>query len=248
MLQAVHGEPGLSDIADGGDRSGARAPVDMTPAGEYVEPQTGDEQPASSPDDEAQPDACSSSMEPDELVAAVRSLEQQSQAFHARAENYEQLVRQMQSRIERLQGDQVQGLLKPLIRRVAALHAQAIEAARAARAQSESAAKEFDFFAVAIEEALALVDLESVEAIEGAEFDPRKHHAARILPTTDAALDGRIQRVLTQGFTYPSAPRVLLPAQVNIFRYREPTSEATATGASESQDAAQPETEETQGE
>lgn len=156
------------------------------------------------------------------MTAALRSLETQVHGFHARAENYEQVIRQMQSRIEQLQGDQVQALLKPVIQRFAGLHAQATEASEKARERGETAEKDFSFFAVAIEEALGLVDIESVGAAPGVEFDSGKHHASRVVPTREADLDQRVQRVLRQGFTYAGAPRVFLPAQVSVFRYEEP--------------------------
>lgn len=156
------------------------------------------------------------------VTAALRGLEAQVQGFHARAENYEQIVRQMQSRIEQLQGDQVQALLKPVIQRFAGLHAQATEASENARERGESGEKDFSFFAVAIEEALGLVDIESVGAAPAVEFDSSKHHASRIVPTGDPELDQRVQRVLRQGFTYVGAPRVLLPAQVSVYRYAPP--------------------------
>ena len=158
----------------------------------------------------------------DAVTAALRSLEKQVQGFHVRAENYEQIVRQMQSRIEKLQGDQVQALLKPVIQRFAGLHAQAAEASERARERGEPAEKDFSFFAVAIEEALGLVDIESVGAAPGVEFDSSKHHASRIVPTHDAELDQRVQRVLRQGFTYVGAPRVFLPAQVSVHRFESP--------------------------
>ncbi len=153
------------------------------------------------------------------VAAALHGLESQIQGFHARAENYEQIVRQMQSRIEQLQGDQVQALLKPVIRRLAGIHAQAVEAFEKARERGESAEKDFGFFTVAIEEALSLVDIESVGAAPDIEFDSRKHHASRIVPTADPDLDQHVQRVLRQGFTYVGAPRVFLPAQVSVYRY-----------------------------
>lgn len=158
----------------------------------------------------------------DAVAAALQGLEAQVQGFHARAENYEQIVRQMQNRIEQLQGDQVQALLKPLIQRFAGLHAQAAEASEKARERGESAEKDFGFFAVAIEEALGLVDIESVGAAPDVEFDSKKHHASRIVPTDDPDLDQRLQRVLRQGFTYVDAPRVFLPAQVSVYRYEPP--------------------------
>lgn len=155
----------------------------------------------------------------DSVVVALQGLEAQVQAFHIRAENYEQIVRNMQNRIERLQGDQVQALLKPVIQRLAGLHAQAAEAAVRARDLGESAEKDFSFFAVAIEEALGLVDIESVKAAPDVEFNSKKHHAVRAVPTGDIDRDRRVQRVLRQGFTYVDAPRVFLPAQVSVYRY-----------------------------
>lgn len=161
----------------------------------------------------------SDSMSQKAVAAALQGLEAQIQGFHARAENYEQIVRQMQNRIEQLQGDQVQALLKPVIQRFAGLHAQAVEASEKARGRGELAEKDFGFFTVAIEEALGLVDIESVGAAPGVEFDSRKHHASRIVPTADPTLDQRVQRVLRQGFTYVGAPRVFLPAQVSVYRF-----------------------------
>lgn len=172
---------------------------------------------------------------PQELLAAVRGVEQQAKAFHVRAENYEQIIRQMQSRIEQLQGDQVQALLKPVIQRFAGLHAQAVEASEQARGRGEAAEKDFDFFGVAIEEALGLVDIESVAAGPSVEFDPSKHHASRMVTTDDPSLDRRIQRVLRQGFTYVGASRVFLPAQVSIYRY-EPSTETAGAGSDTEQD------------
>lgn len=173
------------------------------------------------PEEVASADAADSSLLGD-VTAALRGLEAQVQGFHARAENYEQIVRQMQSRIEQLQGDQVQALLKPVIQRFAGLHAQATEASENARERGDSAEKDFSFFAVAIEEALGLVDIESVGAAPAVEFDSRKHHSSRIVPTGDPELDQRVQRVLRQGFTYVGAPRVFLPAQVSVYQYAPP--------------------------
>lgn len=156
------------------------------------------------------------------VVAAVGGLEEQVRRFHVRSETQEQIIRQMQGRIEQLQGDQVQALLKPVLRRFAGLHAQAAEAAERARERGEKAEKDFDFFMDAIEESLGLIDVESVAAAPSAEFDPAKHHAARVVPTSDAEMDKRVHRVLRQGFTYVDADRVFLPAQVSVYRYQPP--------------------------
>ncbi|MBX6388714.1 MAG: nucleotide exchange factor GrpE [Frankia sp.] len=165
-----------------------------------------------------------------ELVEALRRVERQAAAFHTRAQSYEHIVQQMQSRIEKLQGDQVQTLLRPLIQRIATLHAAAVAAAEQARERGEKAENDLSYFARAIEEALGLLDIESVEAAPSVRFDPKRHHATRVVPTNDPAMDGLIARVLRQGFTYADAERVLLPAQVSIYRY-EPPAAAEATSA-----------------
>ncbi|MBL7489632.1 nucleotide exchange factor GrpE [Frankia sp. AgB1.9] len=162
------------------------------------------------------------------MVAALRAVEQQAQAFHTRAQNYENIVQQMQSRIERLQGDQIQALLRPLIQRIATLHAQAAQAAQAARERGETAEKDLSYFAVAIEEALGLLDIESVAAAPSVRFDAKRHHASGVVSTDDPGQDGHIHRVLRQGFTYVGATRVFLPAQVSIFRYEPPAADASA--------------------
>jgi molecular chaperone GrpE (heat shock protein) len=150
-----------------------------------------------------------------EILTVVRTIEQQTRAFHSRAENYESIIQQMQNRIEELQRDQ----------RFAALHTHAADATEQAHARSENAAKDLGFFAVAIEEALGLVDIESVGAAADVAFDSRRHHAARVVPTADPNLDRRVHRVLRQGFAYVGASRVLLPAQVSIYRYEPPPAE-----------------------
>lgn len=175
----------------------------------------------------------------DAILAALAGVEVQLKGFHARTENYEQIVRQMQSRIEQLQRDQVQALLKPVIQRLAVLHAQAAESSERARERGELAEKDFSFFAVAIEEALGLVDIESVGAASGVEFDSREHHASRIVRTDDLDLDQRVQRVLRQGFAYAGASRVFLPAQVSVYRY-EPPEQVAADQASEKKPTNEP--------
>lgn len=197
-------------------------------------------EPTGGPEAEEVGSTDSDNMSQDAVAAALQGLETQIQGFHARAENYEQIVRQMQNRIEQLQGDQVQALLKPVIQRFAGLHAQAVEASEKARDRGELAEKDFGFFTVAIEEALGLVDIESVGAAPDVEFDSRKHHASRIVPTSDPNLDQRVQRVLRQGFTYVGAPRVFLPAQVSVYRFEPAQPPAANEEAPENNPTSEP--------
>lgn len=156
------------------------------------------------------------------LDSVLRGLRDQVERFHERTERYEHTVREMSRRIEVLQADQAQSSLKPLFRRLAALHAQAGEAAVRAVERQEQSHKDFEHFRDAIEEALSLVDIESVNAAAGDPFDARQHHATLSVDTDDPELDKRIHRVLQQGFTHVAASRVMLPAQVSVHRYRAP--------------------------
>lgn len=155
----------------------------------------------------------------DPVVDALQKLAVQVERFHERSRGYEDTVRNMQMRIDQLQGDQIRALFKPLIQRLAAVHAHADEASAKAVEQNDSSAKEFDYFRSAIEEALNLIDIESVGARVGERFHTSKHHAARAIPTGDSDLDKTIQRVLRQGFSYTGATRTLLPAQVSVYKF-----------------------------
>lgn len=156
-----------------------------------------------------------------EMVAALEALTDQVARFHERSERQEQIVRAMQDRISSLQGDQILALLKPALLRFARLHAQAEESAVRARGRGEEAEKDFAFFATSVEEALGLLDLDSIGAEAGAPFDSTRHAATEAVATADPALDRTIARVVRQGFTYPDAKRVTLPAQVTVYRFDE---------------------------
>lgn len=161
-----------------------------------------------------------------QLTRALEDLAGQVARFHERSERQEQIVRAMQERISALQGDQVLALLKPALLRFARLHAQAQESAVRAQERGEKAENDFAFFATSVEEALGLLDLDSIGAEEGAPFDSSRHAATEAIPTGDPALDRTIAHVVRQGFTYSDAKRVTLPAQVTVYRFDEVLAEA----------------------
>ncbi|MHA7666795.1 nucleotide exchange factor GrpE [Mycolicibacterium sp. HS_4_1] len=179
------------------------------------------------PDDEAK----SADIVPgDELAAMADALER----FHSRAEQYESIIRRMQSRIEELQADQVRELLKPVILKLASLHTEAAEAeARASTREDDSARKDFDYFVSEIEEVLSLLDIESIKVSTGDEFDASKHAARRRVDTDDPSLDRRVGKILRQGFTFVGAERVFVPAMVNVYRYVAPEPAVVASAAPE---------------
>lgn len=185
------------------------------PSNEQTE-RPGDESNAESLDVTETADDASSE---DVLLTALDALTDQVSRFHERSARSEEIIRTMQSRITDLQGNQIQALLKPTIQRFAGLHAQAAEARQAAIDRSETAAADFSFFMTSIEDALGLIDFDSVGAAVGVAFDQTRHHATSVTPTSDPALDRTIQRVIRQGFTHADATRVSIPAQVTIYQY-----------------------------
>jgi molecular chaperone GrpE (heat shock protein) len=155
------------------------------------------------------------------LSSEISAMAQAIERFHHRAEQYESVIRRMQSRIEELQGDQVRELLKPVILKLAALHTEARKSEQAATDRGDAATqKDFDFFVTDIEETLGLLDIESIGAAGLDVFDPAKHAARRRVDTTDVSLDRRLERVLRQGFTYVGAERVFMPAMVTVYRHQ----------------------------
>lgn len=168
-----------------------------------------------------------------QLTRALEALAGQAARFHERSERQEQIVRAMQERISALQGDQVLALLKPALLRFARLHAQAQDSAARAHERGEKAENDFAFFVTSVEEALGLLDLDSIGAEVGAPFDSSLHAATEAVPTGDPALDRTIAQVVRQGFTYSDAKRVTLPAQVTVYRFDELLAEAVEVPARE---------------
>lgn len=173
------------------------------------------------PNDEPEPSPVDAPVHDAALADALLAVEQQLLRFHERSTRQEEIIREMQARITSLQGDQIQALLKPALQRFAGLHAQALEAAAASQERGERASNDFAFFAAAVEDALGLLDLDSVDARVGGVFDSVAHHATGTVVTGDPALDKTIQRVTRQGFGYTGATRVTIPAQVVVYRYDE---------------------------
>ncbi len=198
--------------------------VDSAPVEEAVAPPPTEVAPASTTTDADGTDT----MPAGELLAMVSAIER----FHGRAEEYESIIRRMQSRIEELQADQVRELLKPVIVKLASLHSEMTDAKDRAQDRGDDVArKDYDFFATEIEDALSLLDIESIGAAPMDEFVASRHAARRRVDTDDPALDRRIAKVMRQGFTYVGAERVFLPAMVNVYRHVSPPQDASVVPA-----------------
>lgn len=169
----------------------------------------------------------------------LAGLSAQIEVFHTRSEQYESIIRRMQSRIEELQSDQVRTLLKPVINRLAALYTEASHAAiRAAERGDAKSQKDFGYFADEIEEGLSMLDIESLNTQVGDGFDGSRHAARGAVATDNATLDRKVANVIRQGFTYVGAERVLLPTIVKVYRFdpasisTEPDTDSVGTSSS----------------
>lgn len=181
--------------------------------------------------------------------APWESFEEQLRGFHERSARQEEIIRLMQQRVTELQGDQVQALLRPVLRRFAGLHAQAADARDGAAERGEKAVNDFSYFMIAIEEALEMIDLESVGAQAGGPFSPDTQHASSAVATGDPTLARTIQRVVSQGFKYADSDRAVVPAQVVVYRYDEKLGEVPAptevtSSSAEATEASAPDNEE----
>jgi molecular chaperone GrpE (heat shock protein) len=167
-----------------------------------------------------------------------------TQTFSARADFYENQVRQLQQRIDILQADQIQQLLGPVFQRLAILLTQAADSAGRARSDQGryQAEVEFDYFHDLVLETLDLMNANSVEAVSGVAFDRTVHAARKTAPTSDESLDGTVAKVLRQGIIRHGAGRAFIPAQVSVYRYSAASaakSSAPPAPLAESSDAAE---------
>ncbi|KDQ04753.1 hypothetical protein EN35_27850 [Rhodococcus qingshengii] len=155
-----------------------------------------------------------------EIGEKLGAMGAQLEMFHARSEQYESIIRRMQSKIEDLQSDQVRTLLKPVINRLAVLYTEAVSAAqRAADRGDLKSQKDFGYFADEVEEGLGMLDIESLDTQVDDEFDAARHAARGTAVTGDQSLDRKVASVVRQGFTYVGAERVFLPALVKVYRF-----------------------------
>ncbi|HZM57483.1 MAG TPA: hypothetical protein VFC03_20910 [Acidimicrobiales bacterium] len=195
-------------------------------------------------------DAASAELEPstpqpvsnDVLAERITDLLTTIQAFSARADFYENQVRQLQQRVEILQADQVQQLLGPVFQRLAILLTEAADSAGRARSDQGryEAEVEFDYFHDLVVETLDLMNANSVEAASGVAFDRTIHAARKTASTSDERLDGTVAKVLRQGIIRHGAERAFIPAQVSVYRYSAasaPKSVASPAPLAESSDA-----------
>jgi molecular chaperone GrpE (heat shock protein) len=84
---------------------------------------------------------------------------------------------------------------------------------------AESATALLDSFRIDLDAILAQLGFESLATAVGATFDPHWHRALKRVPTTDAAADKVITRVIRDGYRSAATGRILLFADVEVSRY-----------------------------
>ena len=85
---------------------------------------------------------------------------------------------------------------------------------------AESATALLDSFRIDLDAILAQLGFESLDTTTGDIFDPHRHRALKRVPTSDAAQDKAITRVIRDGYSSAATGRILLFADVEVSRYR----------------------------
>lgn len=221
------GESDASDAAIDPDLASLPASVTDTPGGQGGQPTIPEAEvgEASAPTPAAELEVTNA-----ELAELIRGIRGELSAFAERSSFYEQLVRQLQARVEILQTDQTQQLLGPVFQRLASLLTDSAGAAEGARAQQGDfrADIEFDYFTDAILETLDLMAAQSVEAKVGDTFDRARHASLNSVPTLDQSLDWTLAKVVRQGIIRHGAERAFIPAKVTVYRYDATSATAPA--------------------
>ena len=155
------------------------------------------------------------------VVEAMQTLTAGVESLSERGQRDQDLIRQMQSRIEVLQTGQVRALLVPVISELAKLHATAVEAGGHdyERIGAQRATQELSLLADQILDVIDLVGARSVQAEAGADFDSKLHSAVRAIPTGTQALNRTIAEVQRQGFQFDGDARPVLYARVKVYAF-----------------------------
>lgn len=145
--------------------------------------------------------------------------------FNDRARELEGNNLKMHDLVSDLRSDSVVQALKPALERLASLNIQALNCAEDS-AGDGTARTDFLGFADEIDEIFSFYDFHSVDAHVGVPFDRSFHAAVQRKKTNDPELEGRIARVIRQGYAATGSDRAFLHAQVAVYRYKKPVEPA----------------------
>lgn len=98
---------------------------------------------------------------------------------------------------------------------------------------ADSARALLDSFAVDVDLLLQQLGHEALGVTTGDVFDAKRHRALRRVPTADPTADRTIARVIRDGYRTPATDRVLLFADVEVYRVTDPKAAAAHSDSSE---------------
>ena len=157
----------------------------------------------------------------DERIAAL----QHHAAAHDRA--LQDITRTIAAEVERHTSDALVDSRHSLQLAVNSIAQLALAMAESSRditedVSAESAAALLDSFRTDLDAILAQLGFESLDTSIGSIFDPHRHRALKRVPTSDAAQDKSITRVIRDGYSSTTTGRILLFADVEVSRYSAP--------------------------
>ena len=156
----------------------------------------------------------------EELGREIGNLREELAKGHARAEAREKTIDRLHAEVERLRAGETRLLLRPVIADLRRLRDDLITQARALAGASSEAkpAPLLESFADSVEYTLERCGVTVVRPVQDAPCDPAEHHVTGFAPTDDGSLDGRIMKIVSDGYRDEAGARLIAPARVIAYR------------------------------
>lgn len=130
-------------------------------------------------------------------------------------------VENLNDRIEELQGDQVNALLKPAATEIYRVLSQVDRwCSQVELTGSIKPDKRFDFIIDGLIEALEALGLNEIPVYIGDAFNKKIHHGSQTIETDDVMKDKTIAQVLQRAFSFTNAGKTAFPASVAVYAYK----------------------------
>jgi molecular chaperone GrpE (heat shock protein) len=135
------------------------------------------------------------------------------------SQDRERIVDRLHQENQRLRSGELQQAMMPFFRDLIRLHDDLSQTAlRYATPTESEASRDFQSFGEAVADVLYRHGVERYTVDVGTPFNPREHRALAAVPTTEAALDRTIAKVVGAGFRYET--RILRPLEAEVYRAR----------------------------
>jgi molecular chaperone GrpE len=122
---------------------------------------------------------------------------------------------------QRLRAGELRTAISPLVRDLLRLHD---DVGRLAEASTDESKRDLNVVQVSLLDVLARAGIMSFEPEVDAQFDPKRHNAAGVVATGDAASERRIAEVIRTGFHWEDG-QIVRVADVTVFKYTAPSDE-----------------------